>query len=473
MPLENGLFAAAAGAILYALFGTSRQISTGPSSSLAAVAGGTVIATELAGDQAAELVAAITIVSGLLYLALRLLRLGWISRFLSKAVITGFLAGAAVDVVVGELSKLTGTDVDGENAWRELGAWVGSLGDVHGATLAVAAVALGVILALRFAAPAVPGALVLVVGGILAAHLFDLGEHGVALVGDVPRGLPAPELPEPRPDRAARRDDRRGGRRARAHRVLADRRRRPRVRRPAPLPRRRRPGVGRAGHGQHRRRRLPGHAGLDEPLRELAERVGRGEDADRVARHGRARAADADRAGARVLRPPEGHPGRGDHRRRRLRDDRRRRAAPAAPRHAVRLLDRRGRDRRRALGGRARGGRDRRRPLARSGWSTWRPPRRCRCSAASPGRRCSATSTEPGRRDVRGHRRAAARQRPVLRDLPGARGPHPRADRRRRRSTRSSSTSRARTTSTRRAPRSSTRSTSSSTARAWRCGSRA
>ena len=55
--------------------------------------------------------------------------------------------------------------------------------------------ALAVILALRFVRPAIPGALVLVVGGLLASALFDLGAHGVALVGDVPRGLPAPELP--------------------------------------------------------------------------------------------------------------------------------------------------------------------------------------------------------------------------------------------------------------------------------------
>ena len=109
--------------------------------------------------------------------------------------ITGFLAGAAIDVVIGELPKLTGTDADGKNAWRELGSWIGSLGDVEWTTLAVGAIALGVILALRFRAPAVPGALVLVAGGILAAHAFDLGAHGVALVGDVPRGLPAPELP--------------------------------------------------------------------------------------------------------------------------------------------------------------------------------------------------------------------------------------------------------------------------------------
>src|SRR3954469_17976986 len=66
IPLQNGLYAAAAGALIYALFGTCRQISTGPSSGLAAVAGGSVLAAGLSGGDAAELVAAITLVSGLM-----------------------------------------------------------------------------------------------------------------------------------------------------------------------------------------------------------------------------------------------------------------------------------------------------------------------------------------------------------------------------------------------------------------------
>jgi high affinity sulfate transporter 1 len=196
VPLQNGLYAAAAGAIIYALFCTSRQISTGPSSSLAAVAGGAVLATQLGGGKAAQLVAAITLATGLLFLALALFRMGWIAQFLSKAVITGFLAGAAVDVVIGELPKLTGTSSKGDSAWRELATWLESLGDVHWTTLLVGLIALAVILALRFLWPAVPGALVLVAGGLLASAVFDLGAHGVALVGHVPRGLPAPKLPD-------------------------------------------------------------------------------------------------------------------------------------------------------------------------------------------------------------------------------------------------------------------------------------
>src|SRR4051812_19106709 len=98
-------------------------------------------------------------------LLLAIFRLGWIAQFLSKAVVTGFLAGAAIDVVVGELPKLTGTDAEGKNSWRELGSWIGSLGDVHGTTVLVGVLSLAVILGLRFLAPAVPGALVLVAGG--------------------------------------------------------------------------------------------------------------------------------------------------------------------------------------------------------------------------------------------------------------------------------------------------------------------
>ena len=132
VPLENGLYAAAAGAIIYALFCTSRQISTGPSSSLAAVAGGAVLVGGLAGGPAAELVAAITLVTGALFLLLALFRMGWIAQFLSKAVVTGFLAGAAVDVVIGELPKLTGTRRKGRTpgaSWRRgSGDWGTSTG---------------------------------------------------------------------------------------------------------------------------------------------------------------------------------------------------------------------------------------------------------------------------------------------------------------------------------------------------------
>ena len=196
VPLEAGLYAAAAGAIVYALFGTSRQISTGPSSALAAVAASAVVTAGFAtGDESAQLVAAITIAAGVAFLALALFRMGWISQFLSKAVITGFLFGAAIEVVVGELPKMSGTEAGGENSWQKLYQWLDTIGELHAATFIVAVVALAVILGLRFVAPRVPGALVLVVGGLIVSRLFDLADRGIATVGEVPRGLPLPALP--------------------------------------------------------------------------------------------------------------------------------------------------------------------------------------------------------------------------------------------------------------------------------------
>jgi high affinity sulfate transporter 1 len=196
VPLQNGLYAAAAGAILYAIFGTSRQISTGPSSGLAAVAASAVAVAAITGTQnVASFVAAITLASGVLFLLLAVLRMGWIAQFLSRAVVTGFLFGAAIDVVIGELPKLTGTKVTGSNPLQELWSWLGTLGDSSLVTVLVGVVALVVVFGVRAVAPKVPGALVLVVGGLLASWLFDLGAHGVALVGHVPRGLPAFQVP--------------------------------------------------------------------------------------------------------------------------------------------------------------------------------------------------------------------------------------------------------------------------------------
>src|SRR6476469_3251927 len=89
IPLQNGLYAAAVGAILYALFGTCRQISVGPGSGLAAVAASAVLTAGLVDPtQVAVFVAGITVVSGLLFFILALARMSWVARFLSRAVVT-------------------------------------------------------------------------------------------------------------------------------------------------------------------------------------------------------------------------------------------------------------------------------------------------------------------------------------------------------------------------------------------------
>jgi SulP family sulfate permease len=197
VPIENGLYAAAAGAILYALFGSSRQISTGPSSGLAAVAGSAVLAASLASvAEAATLVAAIALCAGLIFVVMSMLRMGWISQFISKAVITGFLFGAAIDVTVGELPKLTGSAASGNNAWQELWSWMKGLDNAHSTTIIVGVASLAALFGMHALSPNLPGELIVVVVGLVASTLFNLDDRGVALVGEVPRGLPAPALPD-------------------------------------------------------------------------------------------------------------------------------------------------------------------------------------------------------------------------------------------------------------------------------------
>src|SRR4029078_11767907 len=87
VPLQNSPSAAPAGAIVYAIFCTSRHISTGPSSSLAAVAGGAVLVTGSSGIEAAQLVAGSASADGRPFLLAAVLRLGWVARFLSRAVV--------------------------------------------------------------------------------------------------------------------------------------------------------------------------------------------------------------------------------------------------------------------------------------------------------------------------------------------------------------------------------------------------
>ena len=196
VPLQYGLYAAMAGALLYALFGTARQIATGPSSALAAVAAGAVVGVGVAGDDAVKLVAAITLTSGVLFILLRVFSMGWISQLLSKAVITGFLFGAGIQVVISELPLITGTDGSGGNSWQKLGSWISGLGDTDAITVSVGIVSLIVVFGLKFAWPRIPGALVLVVGGLVASAALGLSDRGVAVVGDVPAGLPSVVLPD-------------------------------------------------------------------------------------------------------------------------------------------------------------------------------------------------------------------------------------------------------------------------------------
>ena len=123
------------------------------------------------------------------------LRLGFVAEFLARPVLVGFISGIGVLIIVGQLPKLLGLTVESGNVpemlWRE----IESLDDIAWETPLVGCLSLAALLVLRRVAPRVPWALVVTAVAVVASRVLDLEAHGVAVIADVPGGLPTPALP--------------------------------------------------------------------------------------------------------------------------------------------------------------------------------------------------------------------------------------------------------------------------------------
>ena len=196
LPPEYGLFAALAPLLAYAVLGTCRQLTVGPSSAVAAYSAAAVAPLAL-GDSGRfiALSALLALLVGVFLLAAGLARAGFIADFFAKPVLTGFVGGLALVISVGQLSKLLGVEGGGTGFFGKLGVLLRELGSTNLKTLSLGVAALALIFALRHVAPKVPAMLVAVVFGIAAVSVFDLQDHGVQIVGAIPDGLPHPALP--------------------------------------------------------------------------------------------------------------------------------------------------------------------------------------------------------------------------------------------------------------------------------------
>lgn len=196
VPPVTGLWTALAACVVYALIGGSRVLSAGPESTVALMAGAAV-APLAAGDpaRAATLAAALSlIVAGWVLLA-RLARLGVIADLLSQPLLVGYLAGGAVLMVVGQLGRITGTQVEGESIVAQVRSFLAVVDQVHWPTLAVTAGTLALLLAIVWSRPRWPAPLIAVAVATTAAVVWDLADTGVRAVGEVPSGLPGLHVP--------------------------------------------------------------------------------------------------------------------------------------------------------------------------------------------------------------------------------------------------------------------------------------
>lgn len=194
---QAGLYALLATLAAYAVFGTSRHLIAGPTSAAAVLLASSVgdLASPGAAEYAAD-AAALVLFCGGLFLVAGLLRLGFIAQFLSRPVMKGFVFGLAIFVTVSQLPKLFGIEKGDGNTIAQLVHLLGHLGDANAATFAIGAGTLGLLFASERLAPRVPGGLVALVLGIAVSDILGLSAHGVAVVGEVPSGLPTPGVPD-------------------------------------------------------------------------------------------------------------------------------------------------------------------------------------------------------------------------------------------------------------------------------------
>ena len=194
----NGLYALLLPTVAYVLLGSSRRLVIGPEGATSTLVAAAVLPLAVAGSaDAAELASMLALLVALCFFFARLLRIGWIADYFSRPVLIGYLHGVAITLVVAQLGKLLGLDIDASEPLGRLWEIAKELDDVSGATVAVSAVALATLAGLRRFVPLLPGALIVVVGAIGASWAFDFGSHGIALVGPVEGGLPRPTLPTP------------------------------------------------------------------------------------------------------------------------------------------------------------------------------------------------------------------------------------------------------------------------------------
>ena len=196
VPPELGLVTAFTAMAAYAVFGTSRHLKVTVSSTMA-VMSASAVAGLAGGDPAAYLAftAALALTVGVMLVAAGLARLGFISDFLTKSVVTGFIIGVAITIIVGQLPKILGVPGLDGSLPEQLVQLVSELPDTNPYTLAVGLSSLALILVLRRISPRIPGPLIALVLGILAVSLLDLSTYDVSVVGEVATGMALPSIP--------------------------------------------------------------------------------------------------------------------------------------------------------------------------------------------------------------------------------------------------------------------------------------
>ncbi len=195
-PIATGLYTLILPALVFAILGSSRHLVVAADSATAAILAAGL--SELAQTNSPQYLAlaewVAILAAGLLFLA-RLFRLGFLADFLSRTVLIGFLTGVGIQVAIGQLGGLLDLTAGGHEPIQQIVNILKGLPHINLLTLSISITALIAILLSNKLVPKFPGALLAVIGAIIASWLFDFTGHGVAVVGSIPSGLPSFGLP--------------------------------------------------------------------------------------------------------------------------------------------------------------------------------------------------------------------------------------------------------------------------------------
>jgi SulP family sulfate permease len=196
-PVITGLYTILIPMTLFAFFGSSRHLVVGADSATAAILAGAL--TGIVAPGSAEwlaLAGALALLSAVFLLIARIIRLGFLADFLSRTVLVGFLTGVGVQVAVGEISGLLGLPGGGHGPVRKIINDLHQIGQTNFYDLGLSLTVLVLIVGSRKISKKIPGALIAVIGAIVAGSALNLESHGVKVLGAIPSGLPKIGLPD-------------------------------------------------------------------------------------------------------------------------------------------------------------------------------------------------------------------------------------------------------------------------------------
>ena len=197
LPVQVGLYSLPTVLVCYAILGTSRLLIVGPVSTVAVLTGSLIKGFAPASEaEAIAIAAGMAIAAGIILMIASVLHVGWVAEFLSKPIVTGFVLGLTILVVIGELPNILGIPVPPGDVLERIQDLVTGLDEIQTQTAVVGISALAVMFVGSRLAPRVPWALVTLVAGLVISGALDLASKGVAVVGEVPQGLPTPSVPD-------------------------------------------------------------------------------------------------------------------------------------------------------------------------------------------------------------------------------------------------------------------------------------